>query len=638
MIYGWAGTILRVDLTSGSIERESTDRYSGEFLGGKGINAKILWDEVTPEIKPLDPENLLIFGAGSLAGTMVPFSCRCSITGKSPQSGIFGDANFGGYFAPELKFAGFDHVVIFGRSERPLYLWINDGKIELRSAVHLWGKDTVETETMIRDELKDHRIQVASIGPAGENRVVSASINHGLGNVAARTGMGAVMGSKNLKAIAVRGTGDLNIARHVELNEQCDEIINAIPRPPRRIEWKKSFDPILHVYGNHDEIPIPEFEKDYHRLQQEFYAKYKEKEITCFNCVQACKFLISCPEIDGSIAIKCENKDNWLTRLKLCDPLFLAKAANRCHRYGLDMMSTTAQISFLMELYEEGIITDRDTDGIPMKWKNQEAMYSMIEKIAMREGCGELFADGIVSAAEKIGRGAAGYALHVKGMELPQHSHYRIGWALGAAVSERGDQLRASTPVIGPIIGPMLKRLPNLAGHGTVEGFIQKNYPREFWKTLADEHAYEGKPSLLVYQERAVAHIPDILGLCKFMVGQLPFSYFKVDGMVKFLSSVTGMEVDEEQLNTYCERMTSLVRAFNVREGITKKDDTIPDMFFSKPSIVTGVTLDRKKFDEMVGEVYSLHGWDENGIPTRDRLEELGIKYVADDLEERGIM
>jgi aldehyde:ferredoxin oxidoreductase len=222
-------------------------------------------------------------------------------------------------------------------------------------------------------------------------------------------------------------------------------------------------------------------------------------------------------------------------------------------------------------------------------------------------------------------------------MELPQHSHYRIGWALGAAVSERGDQLRASTPVIGPIIGPMLKRLPNLAVHGTVEGFIQKNYPREFWETLADEHAYEGKPSLLVYQERSVAHIPDILGLCKFMVGQLPFSYFKVDGMVKFLSSVTGMEMDRDLLNIYCERMSSLIRAFNIREGVTRKDDTIPDMFFSKPSIVTGVPLDRKKFDEMVGEVYSLHGWDENGIPTRNRLEELGIQYVADDLEERGL-
>jgi len=635
MTYGWAGTILRVDLTNGSIEREPIEGYAEEFLGGKGINTKILWDEVTPDIEPFDPENLLIFGAGTLAGTVVHASCRCNVTSKSPQTGIFGDASFGGYFAPELKFAGIDHIVFCGKSERPVYLRIDDQKVELRSAGVLWGKDTIKTEEMIKDELGDRDIQVACIGPAGENEVVSASINHGLGNVAARTGMGAVMGSKKLKAIAVRGTGNLNVARPLELNELCAKIVAGIPlASQRRGMFHRSFEPGDVVFGNHDQTPVPEFQRDFIRLQEEYFKKYKVKDITCFNCAQACKHLILCPDIDGAIVLKCENKSEWLARSKKLDYGFTAKATLQCHKYGLDLMSTTAQVAFLMDLFDKGIITEKDTDGIRMEWKNLDAMYDMIQKIAMREGCGELFADGIVSAAKKIGNGADQYAYTTKGLEPPQFSHYRVDLALGAAISERGDSLRTTSAAVSLT----LNSLPNVLPEKAIDGMIKRNFPPKFWEIMHDKFGYKGKGTLLAYHERVSAHIPDILGLCKFIAGWMPFNYFLIDEMAELTSHVTGMDIDKKTLNTYSYRMSNLTRAFNLREGITRKDDTVPDILFKEPSLQTGEPLDRNKFDKIVDEFYSDYGWDENGIPTRKRLEELGLKYVADDLEKRKII
>jgi aldehyde:ferredoxin oxidoreductase len=288
-----------------------------------------------------------------------------------------------------------------------------------------------------------------------------------------------------------------------------------------------------------------------------------------------------------------------------------------------------------MDLYEKGIVNDRDTDGIAMEWKNHEAVYAMIEKIAMREGCGELFTEGIVKAADKIGKGADRYALHVKGLELPLLSHYYIDNALGAAISERGDSFRITSATVMLT----LNTLPSVLPQKAIEGLIRKNFLPHSWDTMRDRHEYKGKGSLLAYHAREVAHIPDLLGICKFLVGWVPFfCYFKSDTMAKCLSLATGKDFDNEKLNSYCERMTDLIRAFNAREGITSKDDTVPDILFEEPSLVTGKPLDREKFNGMLGEVYSARGWNKNGMPTRERLEELGMKDVADDLDNRGLM
>jgi len=639
MTYGWAGTILKINLTDRKFEKEPTERYAREFLGGKGINAKLLWDEVGPEVKPLDPENRLIFGVGPLVGTLVPGSCRCSVTSKSPQTGIFGDSNLGGYWGPELKFAGYDHVVISGRSEEPVYLWINDENIEIRSARHLWGKDTIETQRLIKDELKDSEVKVACIGIAGENKVCIASINHDLGNSASRVGMGAVMGSKNLKAIAVRGTKDVHIAQPNELAELCTDIITT-PQPEMRMMYEqmqgKGVLPGIHTpgmlcYGSHDLQPIPEFQENYDRLVTEYYTKHLARVEGCYNCPAPCKYLVTVPETGQKIVIKCENNEQIILRLKLCDYEFNVKSVAQCYQYGLDLFSLAADVAFLMDLYEKGIITEKDTDGIPMRWKDGDAMLIMMEKIAKREGCGEIFAEGILKAAEKIGRGADKYVYHTKGLEWMSVSHYNIENALGCAVSETGCFLRACS---GTLMA-LLRLLRSVIPRNALDAIIKMNFPPELWFKVLDEESYEGKADLMEYQERITNHIPDLLGTCKFLSGWLPFHFFHCDEMGKFIQLVTGEKIEGETLNRYSEKTANLARAYNVREGISRKDDTVSEILFREPSPLTGEPLDREKFDEQLDRYYQLHGWDKKGIPSRKRLEELELTYVADELEKR---
>jgi aldehyde:ferredoxin oxidoreductase len=641
MTNGWRGTILRINLTNGNLEKERTDKYSEEFLGGKGINAKILWDEVGPDVKPLDPENRLIFGVGPVVGTLVPGSCRTSITSKSPQTGIFGDSNFGGYWGPELKAAGYDHIVIYGRSEEPVYLFVNDKSVELRSARHLWGKDTIETQRIIKDELKDLDIQVACIGPAGENEVCIAAINHDLGNSASRGGMGAVMGSKNLKAIAVRGTGDVNTARPGELAEMCTKIITTPPPPPimgmieelnRTAIMPGTYKTGVLSYGSHAVGPVPEFQENAVRNIAEFNDKNRARIESCYNCVTPCKHLVTVPGSGQKIVIKCENTQTIILRLKLCDYEFNVKAVDQCYRYGFDLFSIAADIAFLMDLYENGIISEKDTDGIQMKWKDGEAMLAMMGKIARREGCGELFGEGILKAAEKIGKEAEKYVYHTKGVEWIPYSHYELEHALGSAISETGCGLRSCSGTTTFL----LHQFPGVIPNDLLEGLVKVNFPPDLWSAMLDERESKKRMAdLLEYQERASTHIPDLLGICKFCAGWLPISMFRCEEMVKFVALVTGKDIDEEMLNRYSEKTVNLTRAYSVREGVSKKDDVVSERLFSDSSPITGKPLDRKEFDEQLDRYYHLHGWNKKGIPTRKKLEGLGLKDVADELEER---
>lgn len=642
MSYGWTGTILRINLSNGTIEKEPTKKYSELFLGGKGINTKILWDEVGPEIKPLDPENRLIFGAGPVVGTLVPGSCRCSVVSKSPQTGIFGESNFGGYWGAELKFAGYDHIVIYGRCEEPMYLWINDKTVELKSARHLWGKNTIETQRIIKDELKNPDIQVACIGPGGENKVCIASINHGLGNSASRLGMGAVMGSKNLKAVAVWGTGNVKIARPDEFAKLCADIV-IHPHPEMRMMYedmmKMGTVPGIHTsnflsYGNQEVTPPPEFSENYEKLLSEYYKKYLSRLEGCYNCPAPCKYLVTVPDSGQKIVIKCENNESMILRLKLCDYEFNVKSVALCYQYGLDLFSVSADIAYLMDLYEKGIITEKDTDGIPLKWKDGQAFLTMMEKIAKREGCGELFAEGLLKAAEKIGRGAEKYAYHTKKLEWINFSHYNLETALGDAVSETGSGLRTNSATLMTI----MRSLSNVVPRSALDMLIKMNFPKHLQMAVINKDASEGKADLLHHQERVTTQIPDLLGICKFLSGWLPFHFFYYDEMVKFLALVIGKDINGEMLDTYSERIINLTRSYNVREGITRKDDSVPEILFSEPSPITGEPLNRKEFDEQLDRYYQLHGWDMNGVPTRKQLEDIGLKDVADELGKREII
>jgi len=627
MTNGWAGKILRVNLTKGTIKKEPTEKYFPEFLGGKGINTKVLWDEVGPEVDPFSPENRLIFGTGPLTGTLAPASSRTNITTKSPQTGIFGDTNMGGHWGPELKFSGYDHIVIYGQSDRPVYLWINNETAELRDARHIWGKDTQEATKIINDELSDPKVQVALIGPAGENKVVAATINHRLGDNGGRTGTGAIMGSKNLKAIAVRGTGDVNIAKPTEFTELCYKLLST-PNPYIEIiRGIMEANDLLYksggfAYGNIDPMPFPEMETDYIRLMEEFCRKYKMKDTTCFNCPIACKALFTIPEI-GDVILKCEDWMNFLVRCKKIDFVYNAKANLLVQKYGLDLFSTSANIAFLMDLFEKGIITEEDTDGIRMEWGDVKAVYAMIEKIARREGCGEIFAGGITKAAQKIGRGAEKYAYHVKGLELPNYILNPPAWALGAAVTERGCLFRSFAASLAFMTTATYEKASAYA----------KQYTPDIIDTIGPK--YEGKARQVAFFERDVC-LADSLGICRWLSQWQLYGPIDQDAMAKLVSTATGKNIDKNMLSEYSDRIATTIRAFNVREGITRKGDTIPEKFFREPSFKNMYPkLDPKKFDGMLDDYYQLRGWDQNGVPTRKRLEELGLKYIADDLEKR---
>ena len=350
---------------------------------------------------------------------------------------------------------------------------------------------------------------------------------------------------------------------------------------------------------------------------------------SCFNCLTPCKHLVTVPGTGQKIVIKCENNQSMALKLKLCDYDFNVKAVDLCYRYGLDLFSIAADIAFLMDLYENGIISEKDTDGIQMKWKDTEAMLTMMGKIARREGCGELFAEGILKAAEKIGKGAEQYAYHTKGLEWTPYSRYNLEHSLGSAVSETGCSLRSCSGTLTFL----LRQFPGVLPEELLEGLVKANFPPDLWSTVLDESAANNRMAdLLEYQERATTHIPDLLGICKFCAGWLPFSLFRYDEMVKFVPLVTGKDIDREMLNRYSEKMVNLTRAYSVREGITRKDDLVSERLFSDSSPITGEPLNREVFDEQLDRYYQLHGWDKKGIPTRKKLEELGLKDVADEL------
>ena len=367
--YGWAGKILRVDLTRKKITIEPTMKYAIDFLGGKGVNAKILFDEVPPEVKPFDPENRIIFGTGPLTGTLAPSAARCNVTTKSPLTGIFGDANVGAYWGPELKFAGYDHIVIYGRSEKPVYLWINNDEVEIRDASHLWGKDTFETQEIIKKELGDPEIQIMCIGPAGEKKVRFANIVTGTSDSASRTGVGAVMGSKNLKAIAVRGTKGINIAKPDEFENICYEIREAIKKSPIwqafGISMSDAFKMYIAsgtiAYGNKDPRVPPGFDMEtFIKKMDEFTEKYKVRNVGCFSCPLRCQALFHVPGI-GSAKLTCERWQQALTHSKVLDFEFNLQCFILVQKYGMDLYSATATIAFIIDLFKKGNKTKRDT-------------------------------------------------------------------------------------------------------------------------------------------------------------------------------------------------------------------------------------------------------------------------------------
>jgi len=645
MTYMYGGTILRVNLSKGKVSKEPTTAYSGDFLGGRGINIKLLYDGAPPGTDPLDPVSPLIFGVGPLCGTPVPAS-RVEVTAKSPETGFLGTSNFGGYFGPELKFAGYDNIVITGRADKPVYLWIYNDEVEIKDASHLWGKDTYETQKIIRSEI-DPDAKIACIGQAGENRVHFATVQHELGHGAGRTGMGAVMGSKNLKAIVVRGTRGVNLADP----EKCLNIANELQEEMRNHPGVQDKQKHGHSYEQdwwmiraaRGQVPKPVFSCN-------LFFKYqpKIKRNGCFGCPTQCMDLYPV-ETKGGGAISCSLYITPLYWVRNTDVDVLLECSLLAQRYGVDVDSSMGIKAWLMELYENGLITVKDTDGLPMEWGSKEAILGMLKKIVYREGLGDVLADGILPAADRIGRGSKDYANHMKGLPLydvntPQEIVPDKGSALSMAVSSRGDLMKAHVAILGEKgmaekVAMMYAELIGDEQKG-VEGVAAarqrvKEIAGSEKAALADE--YEGKPELAIFSEDLII-INDCLSACKMCSSFLSFP-FSEEYEAKLFSAGTGVETSVDTLFKFAKKVKNLERAFCVREGMTREMDSLPKRFMNHP-VQRGVStsvLESKKFEEMKDKYYALRGWDiATGIPTREALEQTGLGDVAQDLEKLG--
>jgi len=650
----YGGAILRVDLSGGKVSKEPTSSYAGDFIGGRGINTRILYDEVPPEVSPLDPASLLIFGMGPLCGTPISAS-RAEVTVKSPETGFLGSSNLGGSFGPELKYAGYDNIVISGKADRPVYLWIYNDEVEIRDAGYLWGKDTFETQDIVHSEVGPDA-QVACIGPAGENLVHFAAIQHGMKHGAGRTGTGAVMGSKNLKAIAVRGTKGVSLAdpeKYLALVDELNRVMRDDPIVQEREKHGMSFmNDAPDMSAARGENPRPVFSSD-------LYTRYepKMKRYGCAGCPSQCMDLFPA-EAKGGGALSCTLYLSPFYTVKNKDLDVELEAGLLSLRWGIDIVSAMVIISWLMQLYEKGIITARDTDGVPMEWGSKEAILGMFKKMAFREGFGDVLADGILPAAEKIGRGAIDYAPHMKGLPLyvpfsPEELASKKGQSLALAMSSRGDTMRSGALGVqeGFVTeGTALLYSDEKSAGEFIEATRQKAKRISGTEKAFLANEYEGKPEIIIYAEDIVT-IVDCLSACK-LCSSYNCGRFSEEYQAKLFSAGSGRETSVDQLFTLAKKVRSLERAFCAREGVTREMDSLPKRYMDRKIAYTDINfenlkdihfeqreavLESDKFEQMKDKYYALRGWDiATGIPTRETLEQSGLKDVARDLEKRG--
>ncbi|MFQ6075394.1 MAG: aldehyde ferredoxin oxidoreductase family protein [Candidatus Bathyarchaeia archaeon] len=632
-MHAYAGKILRVDLSNGKITTEPTMNYAERFLGGRGINQWILFKEVKPGIWPLDPANRLIFGAGVLAATPAPAACRNTVDSKNVLTGGVGSANCGGHFAPELKFAGYDHIVVQGRSREPCFLWIDDDHVKIREAKHLWGKTTWETDDAIRKDLGDEDIQVASIGPAGENLTRAACIISNGERAAGKCGLGAVMGSKNLKAVAVRGSGKISVAKPEEFMRLVEEMLekvknNKVMKKYRRLGPTYFPERDNKVSGNtvrnfQDGFWEPEkFQKTRSKILKE---QYFQRGLACFGCPVACSHYLKVTEgefrgVEGE-GYKANTLKNFGPKLDIDYLPAIIKIHVLCSQYGLDVDIVAGVIAWAMECYQRGILTKRDTDGLRLEWGNYRAVLELMKKIAFRDGFGDLLAEGCKRASEIVGRGSEKYAIHIKGQDLYEPLRTAMGWALGTIVSPRGGGHLRGAPAcefteISPEDGEKFFGVP----------------------TAGNRKTYEGKAKLVAWFESFKA-VVDSLGLCYFLTQWTDPYLLNPGDLAELFSAATGKNITVSRLLEIGERIHNVEKAFNVREGMTRRDDYPPERFFEpiKSGPGKGQRLHRENYEKMLSDYYVLRGWDAGtGLPTKAKLEELGLLDVVEELGKIG--
>jgi len=604
----YAGRILRVNLFTGKVTKKPLAKVLiKKWLGGKGIGTRLLYNELRPRINPLSPENKLIFATGPATGTIVPHKGYI-LCYKSPLTGIYGSSSSGGFFGDELKRAGYDVLIVEERAEEPVYLWINDEEVQIRGAEHLWGKDTFETNDMVKEELGEPETKVARIGVAGEKLVKFASVLNDYSRMAGRCGPGAVMGSKNLKAIAVRGTGLIEVAKIDELIEFMGWFLETVKETPSTGIAYPMWGTPGGVNGANLQGVFPTrywhkgILKDFEEINAEtMRRRIVIKDKACCTCPVNCSKIVRVRE--GPYAGSILEGPDYETLYcfgglpENNDLNTIVKAQQICDTLGMDVMTAGNAVALAMDCYEKGIISSKDTDGIELTFGNKEAVIQMVEKIGKRSGFGDVLAEGVREAAKIIGKGAEALPVHIKGLEPAGYDPRGMkGVALAFAVSDRG------------------------ACHLT--GSI---YTYEMRGDI-DRLAYKGKAAFLKDLEERFA-VCDTMIFCRFLRDVYPWNT-----LTKVISLLVGFELNENEIKTLGERIVNLPRSFNVKEGISRKDDSWPERFFKEPlpdGASKGQVIDKGEFNKMLSEYYELRGWNENGIPSKEKLGKLGLRDVA---------
>jgi aldehyde:ferredoxin oxidoreductase len=636
MVNGWVGGNLEIDLSKGKIEKTEGDvQLNQKYLAGRGTNTKIFWDRVQPEVHPFSEDNLLIFGAGLLSGTPAPGANHTTLTTRSPQTNLQTYSNLGGFWGPELKHAGYDTVVISGKSPQPTYLWINDGNVELRDASHIWGKDTIETQRIIQEELKE-KVQILCIGPAGENKVYAASIEHSSGVSASRAGVGAVMGDKKIKALAVYGTRDVSVAKPSEFIELCEHILKKTDRIRSFFDhWSYESAQVMMDHMTHGNLGEEIRYQDSGKLHADFLARFRTGMIACYNCNIRCKSAIQVPGVGYSF-VKCQSWFTFMYACKIRDFAFNQKCYNLCERYGLDAISTANYIAFAINLYEKGILTKKETDGMHLEWGNEDLAYSLIRNIAWKKGIGNLLANGVYEAARLIGKGAEEYAHHIKKLEMVPFGLYTPYRALRTSITDRADMTRAEAGV--PQHGLAATR--EWKENYIKSGFF--SYPKELENKFLEDFVglAEDYEKIVAFTSHDVDKntLADCSGLCIFWTGFWRYNPINHSDHIKLISCATGIEIDETEAMRIAKRIGMLIRAYNVILGIRRKDDKIPEKYFREIPPAPYFKLDHDKFNQMIDEYYKLRGWNSEGIPTKKTLGELNLEFVRLELERRRIL
>jgi aldehyde:ferredoxin oxidoreductase len=600
-MFGWVGTTLRVNLTDRTARAVPLDpALARQFIGARGLATKIMHDEVDPTVDALAPENKLIFAPGPFSGTLAPSAGRYNVVTKGPLTGTIAASNSGGMLGAELKFAGYDLVVLEGKADRPVYVFIRDGAVEVRDAGHLWGKEVPDATDLLRAETDDDA-KVACIGPGGEKRALIANVLNEMHRAAGRSGVGAVMGSKNLKALVVLGGGAVTAMDPAGFKTAMVRARNKILAHPVGGQGLKAFgtDVLINILNQTGGLPTRNFRDGHFPTADKvggetLSATLLKRPKACFGCV------ISCGRVTEVVNPKYQGKGEgpeYETAWALgpdCgvdDLEAITKANYRCNELGLDPISMGSTIACAMDLYEHGILTLQDTDGIPLTFGNAEGMVAMVEKTGRREGLGDRLALGSYRLAESVGHPE--YSMTVKKQEMPAYDPRAVqGIGLNYATSNRGGCHVRGYTIASEVLGLPAK---------------------------TDNMTTEGKAALTIAFQNLTAAL-DATGACLFGVFGM-----EADDLAQMLTALTGVAYPTEEFLRAGERIWNLERLFNLKAGLTTKDDTLPERLLKEPMPTGAAKGQVNRLGEMLPEYYQLRGWDKNGVPTDKKLKELAL-------------